>query len=175
MERKSICDNTTAYDLAGHIEFNNIVASTKQWLFYGISMAISIALIVLYFVYKVPTILMFGIALVVLINAAKFLYEPHSVRRTFGEITAIRGEMTFFYRFYEDGFEQLCRSKKGESVTEISFDCLKKITETPTSFFFMTKDNSGYYMKKQQNNTEDYMRLTEVLKKYSTYKYLRRK
>ena len=105
----------------------------------------------------------------------KFLFQPYSLRKTFGQILALRGQLTFFFRFHDDGFDELCRSEKGDQSIEVSYELLKKIIETKEEFLFITTQNTAFYMRKDPDYEYETNELSKLLAKYPNYRYRGRK
>ena len=171
MEKPIICENITVYDFKAHCRFNALMAGVSQWVMYGVSMFLATLLIVAYIFFKVPIVLIFGIMIMVLINLMKFVFQPSSLKKTYTQILAIRGEMVYAFRFHDDGFDVLCRSKVGEQGAEISYDLLKRIVETPEEFLFVTKQDTAFYVRKDPDYEYETNRLSELLSGFKNYRY----
>ena len=109
--------------------------------------------------------------MLVLINLMKFVFQPSSLKRTYGQILALRGEMTFVFRFHDDRFDELCRSNKGEQGVEIAYDSLKRIIETREEFLFITKQNTAFYMRKDPDYAYETGELSRILSALPTYRF----
>lgn len=176
MEKPIICENTTVYDFRAHCRFNSLMVGLSQWVMYGVSMLLGMALIVVYcFWWPAPMFLIFGILIVALINLMKFLFQPSSLKKTFQQIYAVRGEMLFLFRFHEDSFDELCRSSKGEMGVEVSYDLLKKIVETKEEILFVTEQNTAFYMRKEPDYEYETNQLSKILSGLKNYRYRGRK
>ena len=174
MEKPIICENTTVYDFRAHVRFNTLMVGLSQWIMYVVAMLLGAAMIVVYTFWQVPIILIFGIIIIVLINVMKFIFQPMSLRKTYGQILALRGEMVFVFRFHEDSFDELCKSSKGEQGIEVSYDLLKKIIETKEEFLFVTKQGTAFYMRKDPDYAYENGQLSLCLRKYKIYRRIGR-
>lgn len=175
MEKPIICENTTVYDYNAHYRFNMLMTMVSNWIMYAISMLLGIGLIVVYAFMKASVVLIFAVAIIIIINLMKFWFQPRSLKKTYADILAVRGEMVFVYRFHEDGFDQLCRSSKGESSVEIGYAPLKKIIETNEDILFVTKQNTAYYMRKDDDYAYENEQLSKRLATYKQYKFVGKK
>ena len=171
MEKPIICENTTVYDFRAHCRFNALMVGISQWLMYALSMLLGAALLVVYFRLQVPVVLIFAILIIVLINLMKFLFQPYSLKKTYAQILAIRGEMVYVFRFHADCFDTLCRSKVGEQGAEIAYDLLKKIIETKEEFLFVTKQNTAFYVRKDPDYEYENNELSRLLSGMKNYRY----
>ena len=170
MEKPIICENTTVYDFRAHKRFNMLMVGLSQWIMYAVAMLLGAGLITVYFFYQVPVILIFGVIILVLINVMKFWFQPISLKKTYGQILTLRGEMVFVFRFHDDSFDELCRSSKGEQGIEVSYDLLKKIVETKEEFLFVTKQGTAFYMRKDPDYAYENGQLSLCLRKYKNYR-----
>ena len=171
MEKPIICENVTVYDFAAHCRFNMLMVGVSQWVMYGISMLLGGLLIAVYFWLKAPIVLIFAIAILILINLMKFAFQPSSLKKTYGQILAVRGEMVFVFRFHDDCFDALCRSKVGEQGAEVAYDLLKKIVETKDEILFVTKQGTAFYMRKDPDYEYETNELSRVLSALPNYRY----
>ena len=171
MEKPIVCENTTVYDFRAHCRFNELMVGTAQWIMYGVSMLLGSLLIATYFFLHSPIVLIFGGFIIVLINLMKFLFQPASLKKTYAQILSIRGEMVFAFRFHDDGFDELCRSSKGEQGVEVAYDLLKKIIETKEEILFVTKQNTAFYMRKDPDYEYETGELSKLLSTYKVYRY----
>ena len=171
MEKPIVCENTTVYDFAAHCRFNALMAGVSQWVMYGVSMLLGIALLVVYFFLQAPIVLILGIIILVLINLMKFVFQPYSLKKTYGQIYALRGEMVYVFRFHDDCFDTLCRSKAGEQGAEIAYDLLKKIVETKDEFLFVTKQSTAFYVRKDPDYEYETNELSHLLSALPNYRY----
>ncbi len=171
MEKPIICENTTVYDLQAHRRFNELMVGRSQWLMYAVAMLLGILLLVAYVFMRAAVVLIFAIVILVLINLMKFYFQPLSLKKTYGQIFALRGEMVFVFRFHDDCFDELCRSSKGEQGVEVAYDALKKIIETKEEFLFVTKQNTAFYMRKDPDYEYETGELSRVLSAYKTYRF----
>jgi len=175
MEKPIICENTTVYDYRAHLRFNQIMVGLSQWIMYAVATFLGVAMIAIYFFWQVPVILIIGIMLVVLINVMKFWFQPRALKRTYGQILALRGEMVFVFRFHDDCFDELCKSTKGEQAVEVAYDLLKTIVETKEEFLFVTKQGTAFYMRKDPEYAYETNQLSLCLQKYKNYRFRGRK
>ena len=171
MEKPIVCENTTVYDFRAHCRFNSLMVGVSQWVMYGVSMLLGALLLVTYYLLKIPVVLIFGIAILILINAMKFFFQPSSLRKTYAQILSLRGEMVFAFRFHDDCFDELCRSSKGEQGVEVAYDLLKKIIETKEEFLFVTKQNTAFYMRKDPDYEYETGELSKLLSGFKSYRY----
>ena len=171
MEKPIICENVTVYDYTAHCRFNTLMVGVMQWVMYAVAMVLGSLLLVTYFFLKAPIVLIFGIVILFLINLMKFVFQPSSLRKTYGQIFAVRGEMNFVFRFHDDCFDVLCRSKNGEQGAEVAYDLLKKIMETKDEFLFITKQNTAFYMRKDPDYEYETNQLSKLLSTFSNYRY----
>ncbi|MCR4726112.1 MAG: hypothetical protein K5753_02700 [Clostridia bacterium] len=171
MEKPIVCENVTVYDYRAHCRFNELMVGRSQWLMYGIASLLGALLIVAYCFMKAAVVLIFAIVILALINLMKFVFQPSSLKKTYGQILALRGEMTFAFRFHDDCFDELCRSNKGEQSVEIAYDALKKILETKEEILFVTKQNTAFYMRKDPDYEYETGELSRVLSALPTYRY----
>ena len=171
MEKPIVCENTTVYDFRAHCRFNTLMVGTSQWIMYGVSMLLGILLLVAFFFLHARIVLIFGILILVLINLMKFVFQPMSLKKTFGQILSIRGEMVFVFRFHDDSFDELCRSSKGEQGIEVAYELLKKIVETKEEILFVTKQNTAFYMRKDPDYEYETGELSKVLSALPNYRY----
>ena len=172
MEKPIICENTTVYDFRAHKRFNTLMVGLSQWLMYVAAMLLGAGLIVVYVFYRAPIILVFGIIILALINIMKFLFQPMSLKKTYGQILTLRGEMVFVFRFHEDSFDELCKSSKGEQGIEVSYDLLKKIVETREEILFVTNQGTAFYMRKDPDYAYENGQLSLCLRKYKNYRHI---
>ncbi len=175
MEKPIVCENTTVYDFRAHCRFNTLMAGRTQWLMYAVAMLLGVLLIVTYVFWRAPVVLVFGGILVILINLMKFFFQPASLKRTYQQIFALRGEMVFVFRFHEDSFDELCRSSKGEMGVEVSYDLLKKIIETKEDIVFVTEQKTAFYMRKDPDYEYETNQLSKLLSGLKNYRYRGRK
>ena len=170
MEKPIICENTTVFDYRAHKRFNMLMVGLSQGIMYAVAMLLGAGMIVVYGFFRAPIILIFGVIVLVLINAMKFIFQPMSLKKTYGQILALRGQMVFVFRFHEDGFDELCKSSKGEQGIEVSYDLLKKIVETREEFLFVTKQGTAFYMRKDPDYAYENGQLSLCLRKYKNYR-----
>jgi len=175
MEKPIICENTTVYDYRAHVRFNSLMVGRSQWLMYAGAMVLGAVLVGLYFVMKIPAVLIFGIIILALINLMKFIFQPMSLKKTYGQILALRGQMTFVFRFHDDCFDELCKSEKGEQGIEVAYELLKTIVETKEEFLFVTKQNTAFYMRKDPDYEYETGELSKTLQAYKNYRFRGRK
>ena len=171
MEKPIICENTTVYDFAAHCRFNALMAGVSQWVMYGVAMLLGAGLFATYFFLMVPVVLIFAIVIIVLINLMKFFFQPYSLKKTYAQIYSVRGEMVYVFRFHDDCFDSLCRSKVGEQGAEIAYDLLKKIVETKDEFLFITKQNTAFYVRKDPDYEYENNELSKLLSGMKNYRY----
>ena len=171
MEKPILCENTTVYDFRAHCRFNALMVGTSQWVMYGVAMALGALLVATYFLLSSPIVLIFGVLILVLINLMKFVFQPASLKKTYAQILALRGEMTFAFRFHDDSFDELCRSSKGEQGVEIAYELLKKIVETKEEILFVTKQNTAFYMRKDPDYEYETGELSKRLRTFKQYRY----
>ncbi len=171
MEKPIICENVTVYDYTAHCRFNDLMVGASQWAMYAAAMGLGALLLVAYFFLKAPVVLIFAITILVLINLMKFVFQPSSLKNTYGQIFAVRGEMVYVFRFHDDCFDALCRSKVGEQGAEIAYDLLKKIVETKDEILFITKQNTAFYMRKDPDYEYETGELSKLLATFSNYRY----
>ena len=175
MEKPIVCENTTVYDFRAHCRFNSLMIGFTQWMIYAASMLLGVLLVVTFFLLKAPVVLIFGIIILALINLMKFVFQPLSLKKTFGQIIALRGQLAFIFRFHDEGFDVLCRSEKGDQSVEVSYELLKKIIETKEEFLFVTKQNTAFYVRKDPDYEYETGELSKLLSKYENYRYRGRK
>ena len=171
MEKPIVCENITIYDFRAHCRFNDLMVGRSQWLMYAIAMLLGAGLIVAYCFMRAAVVLIFAIMILALINLMKFYFQPVSLKKTYGQILALRGEMTFVFRFHDDCFDELCRSSKGEQGVEIAYDALKKIIETKEELLFVTKQNTAFYMRKDPDYEYETGELSRVLSAFPSYSF----
>ena len=171
MEKPIVCENVTVYDFAAHCRFNTLMAGASQWIMYGVAMLLGALLLAVYFFLKAPIVLIFGIIILVLINLMKFFFQPSSLKKTYAQIYAARGEMTYVFRFHDDGFDALCRSNNGEQGVEIAYELLKKIVETKEEFLFVTKQSTAFYVRKDPDYEYETGELSKLLATFPNYRY----
>ena len=172
MEKPIICENTTVYDFRAHQRFNELMVGRSQWIMYAAAMVLGALMFLVYFLWmSVPVVLIFGIIVILLINLMKFIFQPSSLKKTYGQILALRGEMVFVFRFHEDSFDELCKSSKGEQGIEVSYDLLKTIVETKEEFLFVTKQGTAFYMRKDPDYAYETEQLSLCLQKYENYRF----
>ena len=171
MEKPIVCENTTVYDFRAHCRFNELMAGRTQWTLYAVSMLIGVLLLVTYVFWRAPMVLIFGVLIIILINLMKFFFQPSSLKKTYQQILALRGEMVFVFRFHDDSFDELCRSSKGEVGVEISYDLLKTIVETKEEILFVTQQKTAFYMRKDPDYEYENNQLSLVLSKLKNYRY----
>ena len=171
MEKPIICENNTVYDFRAHCRFNALMVGRAQWLMYAVSMLLGGLLVGAYFFLLAPVVLIFGVMILILINLMKFVFQPASLKKTYAQILSIRGEMVFAFRFHDDGFDELCRSSKGEQGVEVSYDLLKRIIETKEEFLFVTKQNTAFYMRKDPDYEYETGVLSKRLSAFKAYRY----
>ena len=171
MEKPIVCENTTVYDYRAHCRFNELMVGLSQWIMYGASMLLGALLVATYFFWSSPAVLIFGIIILVLINLMKFIFQPASLKKTYAQILSLRGEMVFAFRFHDDSFDEICRSKKGEQSIEVAYEFLKKIIETKEEFLFVTQQNTAFYMRKDPDYEYETGELSKILSKYAPYRY----
>ena len=171
MEKPIVCENTTVYDYRAHCRFNALMVGISQWVMYGVAMLLGALLIGAYFFLKAPIVLIFGVLILVLINLMKFVFQPSSLKKTYAQIFAVRGEMVYVFRFHNDSFDVLCRSKNGEQGAEISYELLKKIIETQEEFLFVTKQNTAFYVRKDLDYEYETNELSRLLSDFAPYVY----
>ena len=171
MEKPIICENTTVYDFRAHCRFNTLMAGTSQWVMYGVAMLLGALLIVAYYFLQAPAVLIFGIMIIIVINLMKFVFQPSSLERTYKDIVAVRGEMVFAFRFHDDCFDVLCRSKAGEQGAEISYELMKKIVETQEEFLFVTQQGTAFYVRKDPDYEYETNELSKLLSGFKNYRY----
>lgn len=172
MEKPIVCENTTVYDFRAHCRFNSLMVGLSQWIMYAVAMILGALLLVTYFlVMPSPIVMIFGLIILVLINLMKFAFQPYSLKKTYGQILALRGELTFFFRFHDDCFDELCRSEKGDQSIEVAYELLKKIIETKEEFLFVTMQNTAFYMRKDPDYEYETNELSKLLSKYPNYRY----
>ena len=175
MEKPIVCENTTVYDFRAHCRFNTLMAGRSQWLMYAGAMLLGGLMILAYFFWKIPVVLIFGGILVILINLMKFVFQPASLKRTYQSIYTLRGEMVFVFRFHNDSFDELCRSSKGEMGVEVSYDLLKRIIETKEDIVFVTEQKTAFYMRKDPDYEYETNQLSALLSGLKNYRYRGRK
>lgn len=171
MEKPIICENVTVYDYTAHCRFNTLMVGASQWAMYAAAMALGSLLVVAYIFLKAPIVLIFAIAILILINLMKFVFQPSSLKKTYGQIFAVRGEMNFVFRFHDDCFDVLCRSKSGEQGAEVAYELLKKIVETKEEILFVTKQNTAFYMRKDPDYEYETGELSKLLATFPHYRY----
>ena len=171
MEKPIICENVTVYDYTAHCRFNTLMAGVSQWVMYGVAMLLGGLLLATYFVLKAPIVLIFSIIILALINLMKFFFQPSSLKKTYAQIFQARGEMVFVFRFHDDCFDVLCRSKAGEQGAEIAYELLKKIVETKDEFLFVTKQNTAFYVRKDPDYEYETTQLSKLLSGFVNYRY----
>ena len=171
MEKPIICENVTVYDYAAHCRFNTLMVGVSQWVMYAVAMLLGGALLAVYFFLKAPIVLIFAIVILILINLMKFVFQPSSLKKTYAQILALRGEMTYIFRFHDDCFDTLCRSKVGEQGAEVAYDLLKKIIETKDEFLFITKQNTAFYVRKDPDYEYETGELSKLLSGMKNYRY----
>ena len=171
MEKPIICENTTVYDFRAHQRFNELMVGLSQWIMYGVAMLLGVLMIVVYVFLRAPVVLIFAITVIVLINLMKFVFQHASLKKTYGQILALRGEMVFIFRFHDDSFDELCKSSKGEQGIEVSYDLLKTIVETKEEFLFVTKQGTAFYMRKDPDYAYETEQLSLCLQKYKNYRF----
>ena len=171
MEKPIICENTTVYDYKAHVRFNTLMVGVSQWVMYAVSMLLGALMIAVFFLMHAPIVLIFGIIVIVLINLMKFVFQPSSLKKTYTQILALRGEMVFVFRFHDDSFDELCKSSKGEQGIEVSYDLLKKIVETKEEILFVTKQNTAFYMRKDPDYAYETEQLSNTLSKLKNYRF----
>lgn len=171
MEKPIICENVTVYDFAAHCRFNTLMVGFSQWVMYAVSMLLGGLLLGAYFWLKAPIVLIFAIMILVLINLMKFIFQPSSLKKTYAQILAVRGEMVFCFRFHDDCFDVLCRSTKGEQGAEIAYELLKKIVETKDEILFVTKQTTAFYMRKDPDYEYENGELSKLLATFPNYRY----
>ena len=171
MEKPIICENVTVYDYEAHCRFNSLMVGASQWLMYALAMLLGGALLATYFFLKAPIVLIFAIIILVLINLMKFIFQPASLKKTYAQILTIRGEMTYVFRFHDDCFDALCRSKVGEQGAEVAYEFLKKIIETKSEFLFISKQNTAYYVRKDPDYEYETNELSKLLSSLPNYRY----
>ena len=171
MEKPIVCENITVYDYRAHRRFNELMIGRSQWLIYAIAMLLGALLIVAYCFMHAAVVLIFAIVMLSLINLMKFYFQPVSLKKTYGQILALRGQMTFVFRFHDDCFDELCKSSKGEQGVEVAYDALKKIIETKEEFLFVTKQNTAFYMRKDPDYDYETGELSRLLSSFKTYRY----
>ena len=171
MEKPIVCENITIYDFRAHCRFNELMVGRSQWLMYAIAMLLGAGLIVAYCFMRAAVVLIFAIMILALINLMKFYFQPVSLKKTYGQILALRGEMTFVFRFHDDCFDELCRSSMGEQGVEIAYDALKKIIETKEELLFVTKQNTAFYMRKDPDYEYETGELSRVLSAFPSYSF----
>jgi len=171
MEKPIICENVTVYDFTAHCRFNTLMVGASQWAMYAAAMFLGSLLIVAYLFFKAPVVLIFAIAILILINLMKFVFQPSSLKKTYAQIFAVRGEMTFVFRFHDDCFDALCRSKNGEQGAEVAYELLKKIVETKDEILFVTKQNTAFYMRKDPDYEYETGELSKLLSTFPNYRY----
>ena len=175
MEKPIICENTTVYDFAAHCRFNTLMVGFSQWVMYAVSMLLGGLLLGAYFWLKAPIVLIFAIMILVLINLMKFIFQPSSLKKTYAQIFALRGDMVFCFRFHDDCFDVLCRSTKGEQGAEIAYELLKKIVETKDEILFVTNQNTAFYMRKDPDYEYENGELSKLIATFPNYHYRGRK
>ena len=171
MEKPIICENVTIYDFKAHCRFNTLMVGVSQWVMYAVAMLLGGALLATYFFLKAPIVLIFAIIILVLINLMKFIFQPSSLKKTYAQILALRGEMTYVFRFHDDAFDVLCRSKVGEQGAEVAYDLLKKIIETKDEFLFVTKQNTAFYVRKDPDYEYETNELSKLISSLPNYRY----
>ena len=171
MEKPIICENVTVYDFAAHCRFNTLMVGASQWAMYAAAMLLGSLLLVAYFFLKAPIVLIFAIIILLLINLMKFVFQPSSLKKTYGQIFTVRGEMTYVFRFHDDCFDVLCRSKNGEQGAEIAYELLKRIVETKDEVLFVTKQNTAFYTRKDPDYEYENGELSKLISTFPNYRY----
>ena len=111
MEKPIVCENTTVYDFRAHQRFNELMVGLSQWIMYGVAMLLGALMIVVYVLLRAPVVLIFAITVILLINLMKFVFQPSSLKKTYGQILAHALGFTWGWK---DLRKDIWRKKYGE-------------------------------------------------------------